>query len=358
MNYDKIIDLLQNTYSTKEYPALFHQAELWKKTKPFEGLTILDATPVFRNTLVKHLTLTQGGAKLIVGISDIMPYDKKILNLLTEQGIRIVKAEDVDNIKDYIQPKVDIILDCAASFIKWKAECGYVELTRSGLDYYTQSNKRVYLADSGRIKQIETCLGTGESYFRAMASLGYTQWKDKNIVIFGSGKVGRGLAIYAHKNHTNITIVTDPSTVTQDVRAICDNIIDFKDKQKVNEAIKNAYAIVTATGVPSAVENSCDVEILLQSSALLANMGVEDEFGDSIPDERVIENKKPINFILEEPTHLKYIDATMALHNEGANYLINNADFQGVVIPDSQTENTLLQISAEKGLISEELKVI
>lgn len=358
MSFEKIKNVIKDTYSTEEYPTLNYQMELWAKEQPFAGLTILDATPVFRNTMVKYLALIAGGAKLIVGISKVMPYDKKIIELLISEGIEVVHADQIKTQADYSQPVIDIILDCAASFIDWKSERGYVELTRSGLDYYTQSGKRVYLADSGRIKQIETCLGTGESYFRAMSSLGFTDWKNKELVIFGSGKVGRGLAIYAYKNETNVTIVTDPTTLTPDVEKNSKKVIDFRDKETVTEAISSAYAVVTATGVLAAVENSCDANILIKSKALLANMGVEDEYGASIPAERVLEAKRPLNFILEEPTHLKYIDATMALHNEGANYLIQNTDFKGVVSPSKQVEDELLKISSQRGLISEELKII
>ncbi|MFI3330878.1 MAG: hypothetical protein R3Y38_03655 [Rikenellaceae bacterium] len=342
MNIEQIQKIITGTYASDEYPVLCDQIASWQNTQPLKGLTVLDATPVFRNTMAKYLALIAAGAELVVGISEVMPYDSKIIKILTQSGIKIVKAESVQTIK------IDFILDCAASFIKWHAELGYVELTRSGIDSYKAANKAVYLADSGVIKKIETSLGTGESFFRAMRQLGYNDFENKNLVIYGSGKVGRGLEIYAKKYGMNVAIISKDEG----------DYIDANDREKIDETLKSAYAVVTATGVKGAVEKSCDCEKLINSSALLANMGVEDEFGESIPNERVLEGKKPLNFILEEPTHMKYIDATMALHNWGAIYLKDNPEIKNVVSPDSETEKKFLNITASKGLITSEIDSI
>ena len=47
-------DLIQEHYDSNEYPALAALAEEWEETRPFEGLKVLVATPIFRNSLVQY----------------------------------------------------------------------------------------------------------------------------------------------------------------------------------------------------------------------------------------------------------------------------------------------------------------
>ena len=161
MNTQKIDALIHSVYQKNEYPVSLYQAQKWKEVLPLAGLTILDATPVFRNTLVKHQALIAAGANLIIGISDVMPRDEMIVELLRISGFEVKHPEDT-------VPKVDIVLDCAAAFNTWQPQIGFVELTRSGVEKFGNTNKPVFVADNGHIKRIETCLGTGESYCRAM----------------------------------------------------------------------------------------------------------------------------------------------------------------------------------------------
>lgn len=343
--------LITATYRDDEYPVCLHQAREWRRTQPLKGVTILDAAPVFRNTLVKHLALISAGAELIVGISDIMPRDERIVDLLRNAGIPTICPNDAE-------VPVDIILDCAAAFAHWQPCIGFVELTRSGVEKFSSADKPVFVADNGRIKRIETCLGTGESYYRAMKKLGYDDWEGKKLIVFGSGKVGTGIIMYAHKLGAKVTVVTQPESITSQAAALATEIIDYKDSAKVAQAVKDAYAIVTATGVPHALEGNCPAEALITSPALLANMGVEDEYGPSIPPARVLESKKTLNFILDEPTHLKYIDPTMALHNEGALYLITHPEACGLIEPPTEMEENLLEICRINGCISDELNLI
>lgn len=352
MNIQQIEQVISNTYKPEEYPALLRQQKEWGKNRPLEGMIVLDATPVFRNTMAKYLSLLAAGAKVIVGISDVMPHDSGIVTLLQEAGLEVVHACQTPF-------ETDLILDCAASFIGWPARRGYVELTRSGTEMYTTSGKTAFIADSGRVKRIETCLGTGDSYFRAMDQLGYSAWKNKRLVIFGSGKVGSGIAAYAKKNGAKITVITDTSGILPlAIQNIASLVIDYRDKAAVDQAIGTAYAVVSATGIIGAVERACTPEPLIKSQAILANMGVEDEFGASIPSERVLQGKRPINFILEEPTHMKYMDATMALHNEGAYYLVQHPQATGIILPPAELEQQLLSFSCKKGNIAEELSLL
>lgn len=193
------------TYASNEYPVLLHQYGTWKSTRPLAGLRILDATPVFENTLAKHAVLLAAGAELTVGIDDVMPRNNEVVRYLRDTGVPVMEPRDIESLEAF-----DLVLDCAAAFAELKPSIGFVELTRSGVSKYAGKTCPVYVADSGRIKRIETCLGTGESYFRAMTQLGHGDWQGKSIVIFGSGKVGSGLITYAHRYGCRVTVVTPP----------------------------------------------------------------------------------------------------------------------------------------------------
>ncbi len=347
-NLSDIRKLLHVHYTEEEYPALCRQIQSNKTIQPLKGLHVLDATPVFRNTLLKHLALLAAGAELTVGISDVMAHDPQILTLLKDAGIPVVHAGDPGI-------EFDLILDCAGSFSSWKARNGIVELTRSGAEAYGQTSQPVYWADAGRIKQIETCLGTGESYFRAMKQLGHDQWEGRKLVLFGTGKVGTGIIWYATRLGAEVHAVTDLSTLKPSLRAMLASAVHYTDSTTLVSVLNGAYAVVTATGVRHALSAHCPAEVLLQSGAILANMGVEDEFGPQIPDAAVLCRKQTLNFILEEPTQLKYIDATMALHNEGAFYLCRGCPQKGLITPPVETEEKILKITRENGCIGQEL---
>ena len=350
---DILASRVTQAYASNEYPVLLNQYEVWANTRPLAGLRVLDATPVFENTLAKHAALLAAGAELTVGIDDVMPRNHDVVRYLRSVGIHVVEPGDVKQSNAF-----DLVLDCAAAFAELNPRIGFVELTRSGVSKYDGKTCPVYVADSGSIKRIETCLGTGESYFRAMAQLGYSKWQGKSVVIFGSGKVGSGLITYAHRYGRRITVVTRPGEITDRIRALCDVVIDASDGIAIAEAVSQANAVVTATGVPGAATAACPADVFIRSKALLANMGVEDEFGAGVPAGRVLEAKRPLNFILKDPTLMKYIDATMALHNEGAVILASKKMPAGLLEPDAATEERLLSICREKGIISDELNYI
>lgn len=342
--------LIAAHYRPEEYPALAEQAGRWTFDKPLEGLSVLDATPVFRNTVSKYIPLLKAGARLTVGLAEGFPHDPAIAAFLQENGISVLKSSENTT------EKFDLVLDCAAAFAHLTPQIGYVELTRSGVEHYKGKAKPVFVADSGAIKRIETCLGTGESYFRAMQELGYSDWTGRTLVVFGSGKVGTGLVLYAAQKGARVTVVSDPACVSGQIAKTAEKIIDYRDHEAVTMAINEAYAVVTATGVANALAGVSDA--LNRSEALLANMGVEDEFGKEVPEERVLGRKRPLNFLLEEPTHLKYIEATMALHNEGAAWLAANPQARGLHTPPNDIEIRLLEITRRHGTIAGEIGLI
>ena len=144
-----LYEYLCRFYTPSEFPALAQQALLWQQSLPLKGKVIYDATPVFRNTMVKYWALQCAGAQVVAGVGDNIPYDPAVCALLPEFGITV--AGGGEKLKEY-----DVVADCAGSSRHIAAKYGYVELTRSGLEYYRQWQKPVFSADSGVLKKLAT----------------------------------------------------------------------------------------------------------------------------------------------------------------------------------------------------------
>lgn len=339
---------LEQYYKPEEWPALLAQAEEWSAAKPLEGLRILDATPLFRNTLAKHYALMAGGAQVFVPQVSKMPSDPAIFAKLDEFGIGV--APKGDN-------SFDIVLDCSGQFCRLTPKLGFAELTRSGVKHYEHAPARpVFVADSGRIKRIETALGTGESLFRALQHLGHGEFKGRRILVVGYGKVGRGIVLYATKHGMKVTVsdVEDVSHELPDGVAF----VDANDTEGFNAAASRAWCLVTATGVAGALRRRLQAATLATSSVMLANMGVEDEFGAEIPEARVLNKKRPLNFILEEPTSMRYIETTMALQNACALELLTPDLPHRCMTPPQDVEDKLLQIAEARGVIGADIRTL
>ena len=379
MLFDEIVN---SSYTMAEYPALLALAREWAFSRPFEGLRVLAATPVFRNTLLQYRALLAGGANLVVGIAGsgkdcagadaagaAMPCDLGIVDVLRENGIPVIGVQEALEM-EAAGCGFDLILDCAGQFSACHPRIGFVELTRSGVQFYENCEHPVYVADSGIVKRIETCLGTGEGYVRALSQLGYDYCLDsgadgagKKFVVFGSGKVGQGIVLQLLRSGANVQVVTDcsrGSCAFLDANDV--PVTDCNDLDGVAALVRDADFVVTATGVKGALDRPQIVEALLASDAVLANMGVEDEYGPGVPATRVLAEKKPLNFILEEPTHLKYIDASLALHAALGELLVREAAGRlaankkaGPLDPPSELEQRILSMTMQDGLIGPEI---
>lgn len=339
-----INEFLYNRYEAHEYPALAYQLKKWQTLRPLAGVKILDGTPVFANTLLKYINLLAAGADLTVGWSDAIPYDPAIIEFLQKIG---VKCEHNCCRNDFF----DVILDCNAVYRALRPQLGFAELTRSGAYHFAGTTAHVVNVDDSRIKAIETCMGTGESFLRAMNFLNYDV-AGKNIVVMGCGKVGRGVVFYAGRAGARVIAVDDPQAVE---KCIGGSLISRFDRPAVLDALRNAWCVVSATGQALALADEEYIRILLAGEKIIVNMGVEDEWGPAVPPDRVLNGKEPLNFILDEPTLLRYIDPTMALHNYAAVQLMQGGTVPGIGKVDPAEHDLYWQAVEKNGIISDEL---
>ncbi|MDD3154476.1 MAG: hypothetical protein PHS41_06375 [Victivallaceae bacterium] len=333
-------------YGREQFPALASQIARWSQSRPLAGVSVLDGTPVFRNTCVKYLALLAAGAELSVAAGRGIPRDDGVFSLL-----------DAWKIPYFVEPRgaeagaFDLVLDCAGALREVESRIGVVELTRSGAYYYRNDPRSVFLADGGTLKLVETALGTGDGFARAMEELALGDFKGRNFLVFGAGKVGRGVAFAIARRGGQVAMADFPGvTIPESFETV-----DVGEREEVVAAIRKAWCVVSVTGHASAL--SPYAAALTDSDALLANMGVEDEYGPDVPAKRVLFDKKPLNFLLSEPTHLCYIDPTMAISNAGALELAQGrVTAPGLTLPPAALEKEYLDEVLAHGQIADELR--
>ena len=323
--------------SARDYPALAAQAARWNDERPLDGLRILCGTPLFLNTTAQFAALLAGGAELEVVYSDELGFDPGLPDFLRAIGIPVRHGADEAVASGAVY---DAVLDCCALNRDVPVRLGFCELTRSGVHAYEENppGKPVFAADSGRIKSIETMLGTGDGCLRGLRHVGIDP-DGKTVLLFGHGRVGRGIE-YSLKNAGAVVRIADPA----------------EGKPFIPSMLDGVDVVVSATGILHALAPYAP--LLLASGAALVNMGAGDEFGPDVPPERAVNAKRPVNFLLEEPPATRYIDPTLALHNAGILELARNRDASDILLPPSDLEDAILADVRAAGVINSELDSI
>ena len=319
-----------------DYPALAAQTARWRETRPLDGLRVLCGTPLFLNSLAQYAALLEAGAELAVVYSDELGYDPAIPDFLARIRLNLCHGAE----EAAASGPFDAVLDCSALNRGASSRFGYCELTRSGVHVYESDppDKPVFAADSGRIKSIETVLGTGDGCLRGLGHIGFDP-AGKNVLLFGHGRVGRGIEYALTQAGATVRIV-DPAQG----RVVTPDLLDGAD------------LVISATGILHALEPYA--ALLIGSGALLVNMGADDEFGPGIPPERAVNRKRPVNFMLPEPTSTRYIDPTLALHNAGILELMHGNGGPGIVAPSAPLEDAILADVRAAGVINDEIDAL
>lgn len=335
-NLTLLQEKVSKLYGHKDHPCLHDQFLRFEAAQYFKGLKILHATPIFRNSIPKLLPLLGSGARVDVALPRGIPFDIEILKTLKSAGVNCLETNES------VKNEYDVLLDCIGSYAHLSPTYGAVELTKSGEIYY--ANKKCISVDQSKIKTIEDKWGTSDGFLRACEEY-KIDLLDKKIVIIGLGKVGLGIYLRIQTLSNHITVIEkDPD------KKLSHNhrLISHLSKKEVKMAISTADIVITATGVKCIVEDHFDPTMF--KGRTLINVGAEDEFGSAFSKHEVFNDKLPANFILSEPTRLKYLDATFALQSECIRTLLEKKNEEFKIIPPSiEIENYLLKISEEIG---------
>jgi adenosylhomocysteinase len=297
-------------YNNTSAPFMHKMLSDYSSRKPFEGMQIAHNVPLTQTTLLKIACLKKAGADITVTNPSFMQEDAETINVLRDEGIAYKTLSEVKGTFDFL-------LDCGAELInQCQATQGIVELTRTGAmryEHYQDTQVPIVSVDNTRLKSLETCLGTGEGVYRAIASLSSESLNGKNLLIFGFGKVGTGIAYYFSKITQHISVVDMLPERLALIKERGYKAISGELPKEVEIAIKEADIIVTATGIKDIISHSYPYHWF--KDKVLANAGAEDEFGFHFAPSEILADKKPVNFTLKEPTLMPFLDPIFYAHN-------------------------------------------
>lgn len=349
----KCFDDVFRHYSPDIAPFMHQMFADYQASQPYKGFTIVHNVPLTQTTLMKIACLKAAGADLVVTNPSFMNEDMDAIQVLANEQVPYVPLE-------LVKGEFDFLLDCGAELVdSCHANKGIVELTRTGAMRYQQHKEfhvPIVSVDDTRLKCLETCLGTGEGVYRAITQVADVDLTNKNVLIFGFGKVGIGIAYYFSKITPNIIVVEADSGRLKLIEQRGYQSVDAKQAQLVERAADKSDLIVTATGLKDIISNN--YHPLAFKGKLLANAGAEDEFGFAFEAKDVLADKKPVNFILKEPTLMEFLDPIFYAHNIAIDDALNNTQ-TGFRALDKKTDEAIVsQWAAHHGWTVEKLNTI
>lgn len=308
MGLRRYFDTAAHREERAQLPLLTELIARFRHEVPFSGHSIVFAHLLVRNSMVMVEALHAGGAEVVLSEAHHSPAVQPVRAALAQAGV------DVLPVAQAVQ-RGELYLDVAAVLGRARPPRGAAEVTRTGVLHYEKMDVPVVSADDCRSKLIEGFFGTGDSLRRAWAQLRPKDpLRDKFIVQFGYGKIGRGVA-WRTREAGNQVLVLDPAQTARQ-RADQDGFQARTPEATpaTQRLLERADVIVAVAGVPGGVGRTLPVEWFKQG-AVLVNLGAEDEFGPEIEEELILGGRgQPLNFHLARPTANRYVDAPLSAH--------------------------------------------
>jgi adenosylhomocysteinase len=359
-----------------------HQLEQdWAQRMPLKGKVVLINVHLTRITLALVTALLKSGAQVEVTVSPELVTHQNALQPLLAAKIPFYASLPEEKKQGYY----DIIYDCGAGMKAMIANDGMVELTQTHPRLYQHLTFPVITVDGSKTKVIETGLGTGDSFVRVIHHLARQaittlalNWKNllhqntahpslllttllslvnvdqlfsqNKFMIFGFGKVGKGIASALESAGTpkqNIMVVDiSPEAYLEAMKQGYSGLLLESRRpdsiQEIKKILPAMWAVVTATGVEGAISHYFS-QSDFDHVPLLANISTGDDFGFRFARERILNHKKPINFMLDYPTEVMYLDAIFTLFLQaGEELLINKTLKKGLNPISSQLDQAVL----------------
>jgi adenosylhomocysteinase len=302
-------------FAADDMPFLRRARRRALRTRPYAGLAVLHNVPLTAETMCKIEVLVAGGADLVVTSPSFTEADPRSVAALAAAGVEF-------RTEYRFSEEFDVVLDCGGELQPLVTpRLGTCELTRTGTLRYRAANPAypVIAVDESRVKNLESLLGTGRAFVHAFRRLVDEPIDGKPFLVFGYGKVGKGVvrALAPHTDRIGV-VDTDPGAVDAARLAGCD-AMHATEADRVEAWAGQAFAVVTATGVPGIVSSGYDAGPF--RGAHLANMGGEDEFGEAFTTGDVLYGKRPVNFAHSDPHAMRYLDPVFHAHNLGIDLL-------------------------------------
>lgn len=305
-------------FTKEEMPFLSHSLEKMSREKPLLGIKIVHNCHLTLSTICKIAPLLVSGADITVTMTPGLKCHDGIIELMRESKIKFIEPAD-------LKDEYDFSLDCCAGLLDIiHPRIGAAELTQTGSMLYKKSKNKypVISIDESRVKRLETLLGTGDGFLRALLYFTQQDVTNKKFILFGYGKVGHGICKALLPHTKQIIIIEKNINLIRQVLHDHKIALSIENINEIKRQIKNAFCVVTATGERGMISQYFD-KADFESCEFLANMGSEDEYGEKFAEEDALYNKAPINFALAQPTLLRYLDPVFYAHNHSVEILLN-----------------------------------
>ncbi len=293
----------------KDLPVLQALIRRYREEQPFRDCRVVFGHVLVRNALVMVEALCRGGAQVVLSRAHPSPAERPCLEALEALGLKVWPVAQAVALGD-------LYLDVAAVLGRQRPPRAAAEVTRTGVRYYRDIPCPVVSADDCLAKRIEGYFGTGDAFLRAWRLL---RPKDplggKRAVLFGYGKIGRGVARAAREAGMQVVVAeVDP---TARARASVEGFetVAGTPNQALRRALARAQVVIAVTGVPGVLGCTLPPEWLRANRPVLVNLGAEDEFGPAFEEHEILGGRQvPLNFHLPQPTLNRYVDPALAAH--------------------------------------------
>lgn len=275
-----------------------------------QGYSVVNNTPLTMSAIVKMMPFLENGFRLKVSTPAFLGRDPAAIELIQKMGCEF-------HFEKGSFEETDILLDCCAELSSIKSGKAVAELTKTGVDIYKQRSSQtpVLSVDDCKVKALETYYGTGDGFIRAFKEFVGEDLKKTRFLIFGFGKVGKGIVRSLEENSAGATVVdASERTLRSSVGKSAKKVLASEIKSMA-ALLKDHDILVTCTGQQYFLSNTPWAHEILASKITLINMGAQDEFGPRFPDSALRAGRMPLNHRLKRPTLLKYLDPVFYAHN-------------------------------------------
>ena len=248
----------------RHMPVLEHIKREFEEKKPFKGITIASCLHLEPKTINLGLTLMAGGAEVaMTGCNPLSTQDDAAaagaslgLNIYGWRGE--TTQEYYENIHRVLDHEPDILIDDGADmiFLAHRERPEILDKIRGACEETTTGIHRLRaMAEDGALRfpviavndaytkyLFDNRYGTGQSTLDSIMGTTNMLIAGKTVVICGYGWCGRGIAMRADGLGANVII-----TEVDPIRALEARMDGFR-VMKVNEAVRHADILITATG--------------------------------------------------------------------------------------------------------------
>jgi adenosylhomocysteinase len=312
--------LLSESYvaEKEDMPILQEVIERMAREKPFQGIRVVIGHFLALNSVALFEGFWRGGAEVTVCTTFESERTRSLVSELRSHDFPILPVEEAVTTGDYF-------IDNAGILGRMRTPKGAIEVTRTGDWVYESLSCPTISIDRSRLKYLEDYLGTGESFVRGWYHIRpNVPLLGKNIVLFGYGKVGKGVAVYSRKEGANVAVVDIHGDVVMKAQKEGFEAIGLQNKSQLKATLRKAHIVIGATGKPGAIGESVPASWLRANSPFFVNIG-HDEFGPHVPDDEILGGREvPINFHLKRPTTNHKIDPIQAAEVLAFDELVKN----------------------------------